>query len=339
MIDVIDFGIAPNGEAVQLYTLKNEKGITATITNYGGILTSLKIQIADEERDVILGFDDLDEYTSADYKSNCPYFGALIGRYGNRINKGKFKIDDKEFQLNCNLGEHHLHGGFEGFDKKVWKAEILSDSELKLSYTSPDGEEHFPGNLAIEVVYALTSENELQIKYQAVTDQTTPINLTQHSYFNLSKQPTDILDHMLKINTDYILETDDLLIPGGQLLEVENTVFDFRTKKTIRQDIEELENYDDCFAFKESTENPRKVAELTDEKDTLTMEIYTTFPGLQLYTGKYIDSGIKKKFGPYAGVALEGQGYPDAPNHSIFKHGWLKPGEIYKQQTSYRFIF
>ncbi|RUT79693.1 aldose epimerase family protein [Ancylomarina longa] len=339
MIDVTDFGIAPNGEKVQLYTLKNEKGMTAKITNYGGILTSLLIPVSGKNREVVLGFDDLDEYTNTEYISNCPYFGALIGRYGNRINKGKFRIGDKDFQLNCNLGDHHLHGGLEGFDKKIWKAEILSDFELKLSYTSPDGEENFPGKLAVDVIYTLTNENELQIKYQAVTDQTTPINLTQHSYFNLSEQPKDILDHQLKINTDYILETDDSLIPGGQLLEVENTVFDFRTKKTIQQDIEELENYDDCFAFKESTKEPRKVAELTDEKDTLTMEIHTTFPGLQLYSGKYIDAGKMKKFGPFAGVAIEAQGYPDAPNHPNFKHGWLHPGEIYKQQTNYRFIF
>ncbi|WP_372753099.1 aldose epimerase family protein [Labilibaculum sp.] len=339
MIDVIDFGLTPKGEKVQLYTLKNKNGIKAKITNYGGILTSLTLPLPNEERNIVLGFDSLDEYTNQEYLSNCPYFGALIGRYGNRINKGLVRLNEQEIQLPCNHGIHHLHGGMSGFDQKVWKAEILNDTDLKLTYLSVDGEENFPGNLNTEVIYKLTDENEFQVHYKAVTDKTTPINLTQHSYFNLSDNFESILDHQLQIDTNFILESNDLLIPSGKLYNISKTLFDFTRKKTISKDIEEIENYDDCYAFGESTDVPRKIAELSDKEGKVSMEIATTFPGLQVYTGKYISAGQKKKFGSFSGVALEAQGYPDAPNHPNFKQGWLHPGEVYQQQTNYKLKF
>ncbi len=336
MIDVIDFGLTRDGEKVQLYTLRNKNGLIAKITNYGGILTSFTLPLPNEEREIVLGFDSLEEYTSEEYLKNYPYFGALIGRFGNRINKGLVSLDEKEIQLACNHGMHHLHGGNIGFDRKVWKAEVINNEDLKLSYLSPDGEENFPGNLSTEVIYKLTDDNELQIHYKATTDKTTPINLTQHSYFNLSNNFESILKHKLQVNTAYILETNDFLIPSGKLYDIRKTLFDFQTKKSIDRDIEDIENYDDCFAFGESTESPRKVAELSDKEGTVTMEVATTFPGLQVYTGKYIKAG---KFGTFSGVALEAQGYPDAPNHKNFKHGWLKPGEVYQHQTNYKLIF
>lgn len=339
MIEAIDFGTCPNGEKVKLFILKNKNGVIAKITNYGGILTSFTLPLKNEVREIVLGFDNLEEYTSKEYLKNDPYFGALIGRYGNRISKGKVSLNGDEIQLPCNHGENMLHGGFIGFDKKVWKAEISNDSGLKLSYSSPDGEENFPGNLLTEVIYKLTDENELQIHYKAVTDKITPINLTQHSYFNLSNKFENVLDHQLQVDTQYILETDDLLIPSGKLYDIRNTLFDFRTKKTLEMDIEDIENYDDCFAFGDSTEMPRKVAELTDKNDEVTMEIATTFPGLQVYTGKYITAGKNNQFGPFSGVALEAQGYPDAPNHPNFKHGWLNPDEVYQHQTNYKLKF
>ena len=339
MIEVTDFGIAPNGEKIELFTFRNKNGVTAKITNYGGILSSLKLPLENEEREVVLGFDSLEEYTNADYLANYPYFGALIGRYGNRINRGRVSYNGEEIQLPCNHDIHLLHGGFSGFDQKVWKAEILNETDLKLSYLSPDGEENFPGNVELEVVYRLTDEDELQVHYLARTDKTTPINLTQHSYFNLSGGKENILNHELQVDSDYILETNDSLIPSGKLLEVSNTPFDFRKQKPFNQDIEEIENYDDCFAFEQITEAPRKVAELSEKVSNIRMEIATTFPGLQVYTGKYIDVNGKKEFKAFDGVAIEAQGYPDAPNHPHFKHGWLHPGEVYKHQTNYKFKF
>eukprot|EP01029_Cantina_marsupialis_P027624 TRINITY_DN773103_c0_g1_i1.p1 TRINITY_DN773103_c0_g1~~TRINITY_DN773103_c0_g1_i1.p1 ORF type:complete len:339 (+),score=12.05 TRINITY_DN773103_c0_g1_i1:476-1492(+) len=338
MITVSDFGKV-NNEKIQLYTLTNKNGVIAKITNYGGILTSFSAPINGKQRELVLGFGNFEKYISPEYLENYPYFGAIIGRFGNRINKGKIKIGDKEIQLPCNHEENHLHGGNIGFDKKIWEARIISENELKLSYTSPDGEENFPGNLCIEVIYKLSSCNELQIHYHATTDKSTPINLTQHTYFNLSEEESDILAHKLQVDADYILETDDLLIPSGKLLHVENTCFDFRKKKSIKQDIAEIENYDDCFAFNETTEFPRKVAELSDKNDSICMEVSTTFPGLQVYTGKFINVEGSPKFDAFSGIALEAQGYPDAPNHPNFKHGWLHPGETYQQQTNYKLIF
>lgn len=339
MISTSDFGSTPSGENVKLFTFSNKNGVQAKITNYGGILTSFIAPIEGVDREMILGFDTLQEYTSKNYLDNYPYFGALIGRFGNRIDHGKVTINGKELQLPCNHSPHHLHGGNIGFDRKVWKAKVVNESELHLSYLSVDGEENFPGNVNTNVIYSLSDENELQIKYEATTDKTTPINLTQHSYFNLSDNCSNILDHKLQVDADYLLETNDFLIPSGKLLNVENTCFDFRKKKAINQDIEEIENYDDCFAFGETTTTPRKVAELSSPDKKVNMEVITTFPGLQVYTGKYISAGEKRRFEAFAGVALEAQGYPDAPNHPSFKHGWLEPGEIYKQQTNYKLIF
>ena len=337
MIEQKIFGTLPSGDQVKLFTLSNKNGVIAKVTNYGGILCSFSIPTNNGQRELVLGFDKLEDYLSPAYLENYPYFGAIIGRYGNRIEHGKFKIKDKDYQLNCNLGKHHLHGGKEGFDRKTWNVKITNEQSIELSYLSKDGEENFPGNLQTKITYCLNDENELQIHYEATCDQTTPINLTQHSYFNLSENSKDILEHSLKVHTNYILETDDDLVPGGKFLNVRGTCFDFRKKKKINRDIEDIENYDDCFAFNEITERPRKVAELWDEKNEIKMEVSTTSPGLQVYTGQHIN--VKGKFGSFAGIALEAQDYPDAPNKEHFKHGWLSPNEVYRRQTNYKIIF
>lgn len=339
MIKISNFGRTPSGEEVKLFTITNKNGMQAKITNYGGILCSLTVPVDGNHRETVLGFEELEEYTNQEYIDNCPYFGAIIGRFGNRICGGKVVINGDELNFPINNGPNTLHGGINGFDKKVWDAEPINENSIQLSYISLDGEENFPGNMKTIVVYALSDNNELQIKYEATTDKTTPINLTQHAYFNLSEGSENALDHLLQIDTNYILETNEHLIPSGKLLEVENTCYDFRELKSIEKDIAEIENYDDCYAFDEETSSPRKVALLKSRDRKVAMEVHTTFPGLQVYTGKYINIGNKKRFTPFSGVALEAQGYPDAPNHPEFNHGWLHPEEKYKHQTNYKFLF
>ena len=339
MIETSNFGRTPLGEEVKLFTLTNKNGMQAKITNYGVILCSLKVPVDGTKRETVLGFDNLEEYTNKEYINNCPYFGAIIGRFGNRIGNGKVVINGKELNFPINNGPNTLHGGINGFDKKVWNAEIIDANSIQFTYLSVDGEENFPGNLSTKVIYRLTNCNDLQICYEASTDKTTPVNLTQHSYFNLSDNSENALNHLLQIEADHILETDENLIPSGTLLKVENTCYDFKELKAIKKDIAEIENYDDCYAFELETSIPRKVAVLISPDKKVSMNVLTTFPGLQVYTGKYINVGINKKFGPFSGVALEAQGYPDAPNQPKFEHGWLHPGEIYKHQTNYKFSF
>jgi aldose 1-epimerase len=338
MITVSDFGKIKDTN-VQLFTFQNSHGVIAKITNYGGILTSLSIPKGGKRRELVLGFNSLEKYLSPEYLENYPYFGAVIGRYANRINKGQVTINKETLQLPCNHGEHILHGGMEGFDKKIWKAEIIDNSTLTLSYLSPDNEESFPGNLLTKLTYRLTDKNEFQIEYEAETDKTTPINLTQHTYFNLSENSKDIRNHKLQVLSNHILSTNESLIPNGDFVDIRDTAFDFNLKKCINLQIDEVDNYDDCYVLGESSQSPRKVASLTDESEEVTMEVETTFPGLQVYTGKFINVTGDPAFGPFSGVALEAQSYPDAPNHPSFNQGWLRPGERYHHQTNYKFYF
>lgn len=338
MITVSDFGKIKDTK-IYLFTFQNSNGVIAKVTNYGGILTSLSIPKDGKRRELVLGFNSLEKYLSPEYLENYPYFGAIIGRYANRINKGQISIDNQTIQLPCNHGDHILHGGMEGFDKKVWTSVILNDSSIALLMESFDNEENFPGNVRTKVTYTLTEDNELQIKYEAQTDQTTPINLTQHSYFNLSEDFKDIRNHKLQVLSNQILSTNDSLIPNGEFEDIRNTAFDFNLKTCINDQIGEVENYDDCYVVGESSQLPRKVACLTDESEKVMMEVATTYPGLQVYTGKFIDVKGDPAFGPFSGIALEAQYYPDAPNHPSFHQGWLRPGERYQHQTNYKFYF
>jgi len=324
---------------VKLFVITNKNGVCAKITNYGAILTSLKLPLKSEDREVVLGFDSLEDYQSEVYLKDYPYFGAIIGRFANRINQGKVTIADKGIQLPTNHGKHLLHGGHSGFDKQIWEAEILSESKLQLSLHSKDGDQNFPGNMKINVIYELNDDNELAIYYSATCDKTCPVNLTSHTYFNFTGGKENILNHELQIDSDKILETNSELIPTGNFAEVKNSTYDFNSKKKLNRDIATIENYDDCYVLKTEGETLMKVAELYEEKSNIRMAISTDFAGLQVYTGKFINVERNDKFGPFSGIALETQDFPDAPNQTNFPHGLIHPGEVYEHQTRYQFNF
>ena len=337
MIQSIAF--SQTNHEIKQFTITNKNGVCAKITNYGAILTSLKLPLKSDLREIVLGFDSHEAYQSEAYLKDYPYFGAIIGRFANRINQGKVVIGDQEIQLPTNHGKHLLHGGQSGFDKRVWDAEIIGKSKLQLSLLSKDGDQNFPGNMKIKVIYELNDENELSIHYFATCDKTSPINLTSHTYFNFTSGEENILNHKLQIDSDQILENNTELIPTGNYIEVENTAFDFRDQKLIKQDIAEVENYDNCYILKTANNSLNKVAELYEEESNISMEISTDFPGLQLYTGMYIKVEGNDKLGPFSGLALETQSFPDAPNQANFSHGLIHPEEVYEHQTRYRFDF
>jgi aldose 1-epimerase len=336
------FGEA-GGQEVFLYTLENQNGMKVKITNYGGIVTSLIVPDREGDfDDVVLGYDSLKGYLR-----ETPYFGAIVGRYANRIARGRFSLDGETFSLAINNGPNHLHGGLRGFDKVVWDTEEVyqeGSAGLRLSYLSPDGEEGYPGNLHVVVIYKLTADNELQIDYEAVTDKPTPVNLTHHSYFNLSgTKGGDILDHELMINADSFTEVDEHLIPTGELRNVEGTPFDFRKAFAIRERIDQVEGgYDHNFVLNNNGVLA-KVAELYDGNSGRIMEVYTTEPGMQFYSGNFLDGTITGKRGiiyhKYAGLCLETQHFPDSPNQPHFPNTILRPGDKYSQRTLYRFGF
>ncbi|MBK7103731.1 MAG: galactose mutarotase [Ignavibacteriae bacterium] len=342
------FGKLNDGREVYLFTLKNSSGIEAKIINYGATIVSLFVPDKNGKfEDIVLGYDNLENYVNG-----TSYFGATVGRYGNRIGKGKFKIDENEFQLTINDGENHLHGGKIGFNKVLWKSELIQNKEgesLKLSYTSPDGEEGYPGNMNIHVTYTLTNNNELKIEYSATTDKPTISNPTHHSYFNLSGSfENTILDHKLKIDADYITPVDKGLITTGELEKVENTPMDFRkpTKigERINNDFEQLKfgkGYDHNWAINNYDGSLKNIASLYDSTSGRFMEILSDQPGLQFYSGNFLDgTSIGKnniKYNFRTGLCLESQVYPDSPNKKDFPNAILKPGETYKQITIYRF--
>lgn len=326
-------------QEIKLFVITNKNGLCARVTNYGAILTSLKLPLTSGPREMVLGFDSIEAYQSEAYLKEYPYFGAIIGRFANRVNLGKVNIDGNEIQLPINHGKHSLHGGDIGFDKRIWDAEIIGDSKLQLSLLSEDGDQNFPGNMTIKVIYELSDDNELNIQYFATCDKTSPINLTSHSYFNFTGGMNNILDHELQIDSEQILDSNSELIPTGRFTEVKDSCYDFNSMKKISRDISSIENYDDCYVLKTQGKELLKIAELYEKKADIRMEISTDFPGLQLYTGKYINVENHDKFGPFSGVALETQGFPDAPNQANFNHGVICPGEVYKHQTRYKFHF
>jgi aldose 1-epimerase len=342
------YGVTEDSIQVDSYTLKNQQGMEVTIITYGGIITSLKVPNKENiSEDVVLGYDSLVQYT----RSN-PYFGALIGRFGNRIAKGKFSLDGVEYQLATNDGANHLHGGVKGFDKVVWEAsEEKTDStaSLILTYLSKDMEEGYPGNLQTKVIYTLTSNNVLDVSYEATSDKKTIVNLTQHSYFNLSGDfSKTILDHEITINAEKFIPVDATLIPTGALKEVANTPFDFRVAKTVGQDInandEQLERglgYDHCWVLNNQNEGMRLASTVYEKESGRFLEIFSDEPGIQFYTGNFLDGTLPgKQGGTYAyrtGFCLETQHYPDAPNQNDFPSVVLNPGEKYETKTSFKF--
>jgi len=330
-----------NGRQIWLYTLKNKNGMKARVTNYGGILTELHVPDKDGNiEDVVLGFDSLQGYLG-----EHPYFGALIGRYGNRIAKGEFSLDGKTYSLATNNGNNHLHGGEKGFDKVVWDIlEVSGQGEagVMLKYTSSDGEEGYPGILWVNVTYILNNENELKIEYNAESSEPTPVNLTHHSYFNLKGAGNgDILDHWLQIKADKYVVVDEELIPTGDLRDVEGTPFDFRNGKKIGIGIGQVEGgYDHTFVLN-NPGNLRLVAEAREAVTGRSMEVFTTEPGLQFYSGNFLDGTITGKYDSdyykHYGFCLEAQHFPDSPNRPEFPDAILEPGEKYHQLTVYRF--
>jgi aldose 1-epimerase len=342
------FGNLPDGAPIELYTLSNAKGMQAGIMTYGGVVVSLTApDRGGKYADVVLGMQDL-----AGYLTPVPYFGAIIGRYGNRIGNARFTLDGKVFHLPANDGANTLHGGIKGFDKRVWKATPGSSADgetLELTYTSKDGEEGFPGNLSAKVVYTLTAKNELKIDYTATTDTNTVVNLTNHSYFNLAgPDEGDILQHQVTIAADRFTPVDAGLIPTGELRPVKGTPFDF-TKSTaigarIGQDDEQLKlgkGYDHNWVLNKGSGGLTKAAEVHEPRTGRVMQVWTTEPGLQFYTGNFLDGTLKGKGGkPYprrGAFCMETQHYPDSPNKTAFPSTELKPGATYHTTTVYRF--
>jgi len=324
------------------YTLTNGSGMQVGILNYGGTITDIVVPDRNGSKgNVVLSFDSLQGYLQ---KTN-PYFGSLIGRYGNRIAKGKFTLNNINYKLASNDFGNSLHGGIRGYDKVIWNVEkIAGDSSLRLTYLSKDGEEGYPGNLNIEVVYTLTSTNELMIKYSATTDKATPINLTNHSYFNLSAgKDSTVLGHELIIKADAYTEVDDLLIPTGKLTSVSGGPMDFNSSKLIGKEIAAVKGgYDHNWALKREGTQLEKVASLYLASSGRQMEVYTTEPGLQFYSGNFLDGTLKYTAGggklvKHAGLCLETQHFPDSPNQPAFPSTILQPGEKYSHTTAYKF--
>jgi aldose 1-epimerase len=341
------FGMV-NGQPVDLYTLTNENGLVAKITNYGGTVTSLIVPDRNGKLgDVVLGYDDVNSYVKDNH-----YFGAIIGRYANRIAKGKFTLDGKEYSLAINNGENALHGGKKGFDKVIWNAKEIQTKEgvgLEFTYLNPDGEEGYPGNLSVKVDYVLTNRNELKIDYFATTDKKTVINLTHHSYFNLAGGGT-ILEHELMLNADEFTPTDKGSIPTGELRGVKGTPFDFTKPTAIGSrinlnDDEQLgfgSGYDHNWVLNKSRNGGLTLAAtLYDHKSGRLMKVFTTEPGIQFYAGNFLDGILAGKRGqvyPYrSGLCLEAQHYPDSPNKPNFPSVVLNPKEEYRQTTVYKF--
>lgn len=336
------FGKLPDGETVNLYTLDNMRGMEIKITNYGGIVTSVRFPDRNGKAgNLVLGFDKLE-----DYLAGHPNFGSLVGRYANRISGGHFKLDGNDYYLNKNNLNNHLHGGEKGFDKVLWDSRELRDENsvgVELTYISVDGEEGYPGNLQVRVVYKLTRENELDIYYEAVTDKPTVINLTHHSYFNLNHDSgSTINDHELCIYADRYTPVNAELIPTGEMKAVKGSPLDFTGFRKIGERIDSVEGgYDHNFILNKPERAFGPVASIREPVTGRTVDVFSTEPGVQLYTGNFLDGAFighgEKKYKKHFGVCLETQHFPDSPNQPSFPSVVLRPGEKYKQHTVYRF--
>jgi aldose 1-epimerase len=341
------FGKTPDGTPVEIYTLRNSHGMEARTMTYGGIVQSLEVPDKNGNfGDVVLGYENLDGYIKS-----SPYFGALIGRYGNRIAKGKFTLDGQEYTLATNNPPNHLHGGWKGFDKVVWTAKPLQTTDgpaLQLTYLSKDGEEGYPGNLSVTAIYTVTEDNALRIQFTATTDKDTLCNLTHHSYFNL-RGSGDVLDHVVQIDADKFTPTDSTSIPTGELRPVDGTPFDFRQPTAIGARINDTNDeqikfttgYDDNWVLNKPAGQLGLAARAYEPVSGRTMEVWTTSPGLQFYTGNFLNGSITGKGGwvyqSRDAFCMEAQGFPDSPNHPNFPTTELKPGDIYKNTIIYKF--
>lgn len=346
------FGTTHKGETVENFVLKNAAGMEATLSTYGGILNRLLVPNRKGElADIVLGFNSLQEY-----EADNAFHGALIGRYGNRIAEGQFKLDDQRYTLPLNSKTHgidcHLHGGPEGFHQKVWHAEPVKSangSGLKLKLLSPAGEAGYPGNLSVTVHYWLSHDNSLRIEYQATSDQATPVSLTNHSYFNLKGEGSgDILDHRLQLKAKEFTPVTPGMIPTGEIADTANTPFDFNTPSEIGARIgdahEQLQlggGYDHNFVLETQPGKPTRIARVEEPESGRTMEVFTDAPGVQFYSGNFLDGSSTGKSGqPYHqrnGFCLETQHFPDAPNQPEFPSTILQPGKVYKTTTLYKF--
>lgn len=339
------FGRTQDGHPVDLFTMTNANGMTVKITNYGGIVTSLMVPDKNgKPGDVVLGFDTLEKYLAGH-----PYFGAIVGRYGNRVAKGTFILNGVAYKLAANNGKNHLHGGIKGFDKVVWKAEQINKENevgIKLSYLSKDGEEGYPGNLSCVVIYTLTNTNELKIQYEAETDKPTPINLTHHSYFNLKSADSsgsgDILGHLLTIHANRYTPVDEGLIPTGELKSVRDSAMDFTRATAIGERIKEVNGgYDHNYVLNNCDGSLRLAARVSEPTSGRVMDVLTTEPGIQFYSGNFLDGRITGKNGTvynkHDGFCLETQHFPDSPNQPVFPPVILEPGKTYTHTTIYRF--
>jgi aldose 1-epimerase len=336
------FGALPGGAAVHQFTLTNANGLVAKILDVGGIITELHAPDRNGDfADVVLGFDTLEPYLG-----DSPYFGALIGRYGNRIAKGRFTLDGRTYQLPVNNGPNHLHGGTPGFDRVLWQAQARGNT-LVLAYRSADGEQGYPGTLDATVEYELTDANELVVRFFATTDQPTPVNLTQHSYFNLAGAG-DILAHELTLDADRFVPIDPDSIPLGMLAPVEGTPFDFRVARPIGSRIgeadEQLRNgggYDHCYVLNKPAQGQMtRAAHVRDPQSGRVLELFTEEPGVQFYSGNFLDGTLAGKGRTYtyrSGFCLEPQHFPDSPNQPAFPNTILRPGETYRTESRFRF--
>lgn len=339
------FGKTADGKTADIYTLTNSKGASAKITNYGGRVVSLSMpDKAGKFADVVLGYD-----TLAAYEKDTVFFGGIIGRYANRIAKGKFSLNGKEYNLTKNNGENHLHGGIKRFDTVIWNAKSSADrygAKLELNYLSKDGEENYPGNLSVKVVYTLTETNDLQIEYSATTDQDTVVNLTNHSYFNLAGAGT-ILNHQLKINADKYTPTDAGSIPTGELRDVKNTPFDFNAAVDIGLRIDGADEqlrfgsgYDHNWVLGKQTGELTRAATVYEPTSGRILAVLTTEPGIQFYAGNFLDKIAGKNgkiYNKREGFCLETQHFPDSPNQPTFPTTVLKKGEKFNSMTIYKF--
>ncbi len=348
MIEKTIYGKLPDGREVFQYTLKNAAGVEVKIINYGAIVTSIKVPDRDGKlADIVLGYDSL-----SGYLGDNAFLGAIVGRYGNRIGKGKFKIDGEEYQVTVNDGENHLHGGKVGFNKVLWDAKVVSSTAepaLALTYVSPDGEEGYPGTVTLTVTYTLTNKNELRIDYEGKTDKPTLLNPTHHSYFNLTGNPTEtILNHELTIDADKFTPVDAGLIPTGELADVADTPFDFRKPQKIGLRIndqnEQLQfghGYDHNWVLNNYDRTVHKEVELYEPLSGRLMEVSTDQPGMQFYSGNFLNGTIRGKNGVLyqhrTGLCLEAQCFPDSPNKSNFPSVILRPSQVYRQRTIYKF--
>jgi len=339
------FGTLSDGTQIDQYDIKNVNGISMSVITYGGIITSIETPDRNGKLgDIVLGYDNLEGYVS-----NNPYFGAIIGRYGNRIAKGEFQLDGETYHLAKNNGANHLHGGVKGFDKVVWTAEEIALSDgagVKLTYTSPDGEEGYPGNLDVTVKYMLMDDNSLVFEYSAVTDKTTIVNLTNHSYYNLAETKDKILGHELRLNASQYLPVDSTLIPAG--IDSVSAAFDFREAKAVGRDIDSEDEqlkmgggYDHCWVIDAKNDSLNFAASLYEPHSGRFMEVYTSEPGIQFYSGNFLDGTITGKgntvYVHRSGLCLETQHFPDTPNQPDFPRVVLNPGEQYYSKTVTKF--